>query len=299
MLVMMPDRGPQVGELLDAGQDAVAQDRIGLDRGVLLVGQLFGLEEQALRHAGDADVVQEAGEVQIVEDRRRQLHVLADRHRHFGHAFAVAPRLRDVGVNGGGQALDQPGQRVGHAGGDFAVATLVDENASDQGHDAQVGYLERAPRTEVQGHDPVRLRLAHAHQGGAVRVKRRGRRAGRQYGTQQPAVKSRSTLDQLFGEGGAPAGRQVTFTGDLQGFAALAGIPEDGLRLDAVANRLEGELVAEALIAAVNIPREAFENFPGVLLRQLWPSCKAGSDPGIDVGVIRAHDINLFKLSFF
>src|SRR5207302_5591435 len=111
----------------------------------------------ALADAGDADVVQQAREVEVVEDGRRHPQTLADLDRDPGHAFAVAVCVRHVGVDGGGQALDQPAHRVGHPPDQSAAAPLVHEDSPDQGHDAQVVAGQPAVGIEVDGHDPARV----------------------------------------------------------------------------------------------------------------------------------------------
>src|ERR1700689_2016609 len=42
-----------------------------------------------------------------------------------GHALAVAACVRRVGVDGGGQTLDQPGHRIRHPADESAAAPLV------------------------------------------------------------------------------------------------------------------------------------------------------------------------------
>ena len=97
---------------MEVGQDAVADDRVLLDVLELLVGQRPALGEDVVADADLADVVQQAGQVDVALLGLLQAELAPQLDGRARHALAVAVGVRILGVDRGGQRARQPDQEV-------------------------------------------------------------------------------------------------------------------------------------------------------------------------------------------
>jgi hypothetical protein len=85
---------------------------VGLHLPHLEVGEPAGLHEHLVRHGDLADVVQEACQVDFVQDLARQPEVSPQSHRITGHALRMILRVGVPRLQGPGQRRDGPDQVV-------------------------------------------------------------------------------------------------------------------------------------------------------------------------------------------
>ena len=111
-LVVIQDAGEQVLDRVEVGQDAVADDDVLLDVLELLVGQRPALGEDVVADADLADVVQQAGEVDVAQLVLLQAELAPELDGRPRHALAVAVGVGVLGVDRGGQRAGQPDQEV-------------------------------------------------------------------------------------------------------------------------------------------------------------------------------------------
>ena len=104
--MVVPNHRPQVRARLKRGDDVVADDGVKVHLHALFVVQLSGLEQDRVRDSDLADVVDDAAPIQDVLLLSRQAHPGADPPRPLRHAQRMRLGVRILGLDRGGQRVD-------------------------------------------------------------------------------------------------------------------------------------------------------------------------------------------------
>ena len=146
LFVVMQHGGQHVGELLDVGENAVAQLGVLLDVLELGVGQLARLAEHGVVDADLADVVQQAGHVERVQHFRLAAQLLGEADGDAGDAIAVTAGVRVFGVDGASEGPHDAGEELGLLAIEVAVAGVDAEHRPDRVEQAGLDGAELAVR---------------------------------------------------------------------------------------------------------------------------------------------------------
>ncbi len=109
--VVIQDSREQMGDRVEVGEDAVADDHVLLDMLELVGRQRAALGEDVVADADLADVVQEAGQVDVAQFVLGQAERATQLDGGAGHALAVAVRVGILGVDRRGQRTGQTDQK--------------------------------------------------------------------------------------------------------------------------------------------------------------------------------------------
>ena len=105
VLVMVVGPDAQVGRLLDAGKNLVAEHGMLLDPGEFLVGQPAVLVDDGVRHADLAHVVQQRGKIHLLARVLVLARLPGDPGGVHGHPGGMAVGILVFGVDGVGEGL--------------------------------------------------------------------------------------------------------------------------------------------------------------------------------------------------
>ena len=209
--VVIAHAGTQMGQVLDLGNDGVADERMLADVRLLFFGEGALLLQHAIANADLADIVEQAGQVEVAENHRTEAHVLAQANGHARDPFAVAAGEGALGADGFVQAADHAQDRVGQVFLRPSLPAMIAKDAANQQHDLEIFHAEKPLVAETHRHHPEGSRFAEPNHERALRLRLRidicrGRRVEGAI-----AIPMRGELSQLlFGET-APPHRQLRF----------------------------------------------------------------------------------------
>src|SRR5258708_7802676 len=104
---MMPYAREHDLQVLQSGEDVVADDGVLLDELEFLARERSGLAEDLVVDADFADVVQEAGEINVAEVVEGESELNSQAARDERHPFTVAAGIGVFGVQGRHQRADE------------------------------------------------------------------------------------------------------------------------------------------------------------------------------------------------